>query len=839
MTELDDSDARPPGVPHGDAVPDDRLESLDRQLRGLARLLVREGDDADDAVQDAWVSALEEPEGRVRDWTAWLRQVVRHSARRRARRSDLRRHAERRAVDPIDADEATDGPDDALERRALAAMLRQSVDALREPYRTVLVLRFFDELSLDEIVQRTGRPNATVRSQLHRGLAELRDVLDRKHGGDRGRWLPAITALGHGGTPRAAHAVAAGSSFGLLGLVAAVLVVAALIWGSLRLLQPDRGADDATTATIDRPGEGGQDATDIAAVPAAGGAARAPAEEANDVVAAPTEGEQAPVAPIVETRRLSVTVLRADGAPNADAVVTVYGDERQPMGPYAVDGTGSVAIDVPVDRLMGRPLFVDREGVSVAAVGGGEARSFRYNVTMPPEGRSLEIRTRGRAQAIDGRVVDERGEPVRDAWVVLLGDARGAEPVDGGPAARKNETKRTDEEGRFRFENLARGAHRFQGGAQGLATVNLVREGEGDVLDLTMTLRDGASVRGLVRLADGRPAVRARVWEPDQKALLQQGSENETFTDDEGRFELVGLGIGQRHVFAQDAEDASSFATTILTIEVGRTYDWDPRLREHPRLRFRIEDENREPVAMATVGIFSIVPGAPQWGRVQKTDDAGEVVFHERPEGAVAAMVRRGDVADARTTSHPVQSGVDPIVIRLEPEPTFGKMHGVVLDAEGNAVPEAVVIGASGAEVFRVPCDPSTGVFSASSVLPAKYDLCAVAPSLGATLLGLHTVDPGANCEVGVHRFPEPAVVTFDWQCPPPSKSATWTLSAVVPGPVRIRDLQFLYSAVEQATLVPGVYLLTRGPTANTGPIDPFEFTVEGTEPVTVVVPER
>jgi RNA polymerase sigma-70 factor (ECF subfamily) len=55
-----------------------------------------------------------------------------------------------------------------------------AVAGLREPYREVVALRFFGEMSLDEIAETTHRPVNTVKTHLRRGLERLRPVLDRE-----------------------------------------------------------------------------------------------------------------------------------------------------------------------------------------------------------------------------------------------------------------------------------------------------------------------------------------------------------------------------------------------------------------------------------------------------------------------------------------------------------------------------------------------------------------------------------------------------------------------------------------------------------------------------------
>jgi len=58
------------------------------------------------------------------------------------------------------------------------ADLRIAVATLPEPYREVVTLRFFGELSLEEIARETGRPLATVKTHLRRGLLRLRGTVE-------------------------------------------------------------------------------------------------------------------------------------------------------------------------------------------------------------------------------------------------------------------------------------------------------------------------------------------------------------------------------------------------------------------------------------------------------------------------------------------------------------------------------------------------------------------------------------------------------------------------------------------------------------------------------------
>jgi RNA polymerase sigma factor (sigma-70 family) len=109
---------------------------------------------------------------------AWLTRIaVRVAVRRAQRRRDVT------WIDPSNPATSIDvpgGPDPAITsiRAERAADLRGAVARLDEPYREVVALRFFGELSLVEIAAQTGRPLGTVKTHLHRGLLRLRSAVD-------------------------------------------------------------------------------------------------------------------------------------------------------------------------------------------------------------------------------------------------------------------------------------------------------------------------------------------------------------------------------------------------------------------------------------------------------------------------------------------------------------------------------------------------------------------------------------------------------------------------------------------------------------------------------------
>lgn len=102
----------------------------------------------------------------------WLRKVTCHRAIDRSRRL-----SERLEVDFEQAPEPSTPaqPGDPLLRN----WLRKLVASLPEKRRTILILRYQEEMELDEIAESLGMPVRTVRTQLFRTLALLREKASR------------------------------------------------------------------------------------------------------------------------------------------------------------------------------------------------------------------------------------------------------------------------------------------------------------------------------------------------------------------------------------------------------------------------------------------------------------------------------------------------------------------------------------------------------------------------------------------------------------------------------------------------------------------------------------
>jgi len=151
------------------------VERYARVARRVARAVLGNPEDADDAAQDAMLSALvklDQYDPR-RPFGPWLLRIVSNAATDRRRRRTVRR------VEPLDPWLAAGGPrpDTAAEQRALGERLRQALAELPERRRVAVVLFDVEGYSHAEIAGVLGIPEGTVRSEVFHARRRLRALL--------------------------------------------------------------------------------------------------------------------------------------------------------------------------------------------------------------------------------------------------------------------------------------------------------------------------------------------------------------------------------------------------------------------------------------------------------------------------------------------------------------------------------------------------------------------------------------------------------------------------------------------------------------------------------------
>ena len=159
-----------------------------RLLFRTSRSILKSDADAEDALQDAYLSAWCGMSGFRAEakLSTWLARIVINESLKRLRRRSAQVIPLEGSVDLDDEEmEPTmeDDPDRQPERQAMRAEVRllieAHIDTLPDAFRTVFMLRAVQELSVEETAQALDIPEATVRTRFFRARSLLREGLAR------------------------------------------------------------------------------------------------------------------------------------------------------------------------------------------------------------------------------------------------------------------------------------------------------------------------------------------------------------------------------------------------------------------------------------------------------------------------------------------------------------------------------------------------------------------------------------------------------------------------------------------------------------------------------------
>ena len=164
-----------------------------RTLYRIARAILRDDAEAEDAVQNAYLAAFRNIAAfrggsRLATWLARIAINESYALLRKRKRAGVvlpfdpgvngRRTGERDLEEDVMTD--AEQPEAAASRAEVRRLLERNIDALPDQFRTAFILREVEEMSVDEAAACLGVPAATVRSRTFRARALLREAMARE-----------------------------------------------------------------------------------------------------------------------------------------------------------------------------------------------------------------------------------------------------------------------------------------------------------------------------------------------------------------------------------------------------------------------------------------------------------------------------------------------------------------------------------------------------------------------------------------------------------------------------------------------------------------------------------
>jgi RNA polymerase sigma-70 factor, ECF subfamily len=167
------------------------MQRYNRRLYRIARGILRNSADAEDAVQDAYVAAfthLASYRGKS-TLTTWLSRIVMNEALGRLRRrqptvglAELEPAQNEAEIIQFPLSTPNDDPERTMAQRQILQLVEQATDNLPDAYRLVFVARVIEEMSVEETSELLGIKPETVKTRLHRARQLVRCHLNRRIG---------------------------------------------------------------------------------------------------------------------------------------------------------------------------------------------------------------------------------------------------------------------------------------------------------------------------------------------------------------------------------------------------------------------------------------------------------------------------------------------------------------------------------------------------------------------------------------------------------------------------------------------------------------------------------
>ena len=643
------------------------VEALLREvepLRRFVRSLLRDPHGVDDVVQEALVVGLRDGPADRDGLRPWLGRVARRLCSRR-RLGEARRWRRERAAA---RGEAVASTAELADRAACQRSVVDAVLALPEPYKSTVLLRYWEGLPPRRIAAHQGVPVATVHTRLQRANEKLRGALDREWGG-RAAWSGFLLAwFDRTRAPLAPKPIAAGVATAAGG---AVLIAASL-------LPPQRGELPAIEVGA------AVEADVTASVPPA---VRAPQPQR---VAVSRVGQD-PVAKAAET--VSVRTVDEHGEPVSGVELQVWPSEFV-FDSVPEDRDEKIALlmaaargEIPRRPMPDKPLHTarsDRGGTCSLPLPDAPSRLVAVGPDHQTSGwvsfepRALRqtpelVVVLHRTFTLDGQVLDAEG--LAAAGVTLqVSVVGGRSPYN----VRTPPPPTTDADGRFTVRCEAHGRYLVSlWGAPYSAEQYRFFAEPGESAKITLRLVGAASARGVLLDEAGAPVNGAWVW-----AFRSEPSPGE---DRASRHRFGRLGrrrrAGRLSPAVAGAWDLRPVRTAAGRHGVARAASHSDRRRTTPRLRtaaagaYRARWTGSRPARrpLAGVSIQACTDPTSAEGRrciKTQTDRFGRFSFPGVEGGGVLRpeRVRRADGGGARCPSR--RAGLGPA-----PRPGGGDAH--------------------------------------------------------------------------------------------------------------------------------------------------------------------
>lgn len=167
------------------------MQRYNRRLYRIARSVLRNSTDAEDAVQEAYVSAFTHLAGHRGEFSlaAWLARITMNEALGRLRGqhstvdvATLEHSRTNAEIIQFPLSASHDDPERTMAQRQILQLVEQATDKLPEVYRLVFVTRVIEGMSVEETADLLGIKPETVKTRLHRARALVRDQLARQIG---------------------------------------------------------------------------------------------------------------------------------------------------------------------------------------------------------------------------------------------------------------------------------------------------------------------------------------------------------------------------------------------------------------------------------------------------------------------------------------------------------------------------------------------------------------------------------------------------------------------------------------------------------------------------------